>query len=71
MFSNSNVFRKTSAGNYFGYYRGYYIFTYKKAHGSWCCSIGKKGEWLWREGNFGRSLPTLKKVQSWIIKTTS
>lgn len=60
------VLKKTKAGNRFGYYNGYYIFVYKRPHGCYCCRIGKKGEWLFGEGYFGTSLPTLRSVLIWI-----
>ena len=63
--SISHAFKKTSAGNYFGYYKGYYVFTYRRPHGKWCCCIGKRGEWLCREGYFGTSLFNLNIAKRW------
>lgn len=59
-------FRKLNTGNYLGYYLGYYFFAYRKAHGGWCCRIGKRGEWLYSEGKHGSSLPTVKKLKWWV-----
>lgn len=61
----SKAFKKATAGNYFGYCNGYYLFTYRKAHGGFCCYIGKRGQWLWSEGKFGRSMPTIRDVKEW------
>lgn len=61
----SKAFKKTTAGNYFGYCNGYYLFTYRKPHGGWCCFIGRKGEWIWSEGKFTKSLPTIAAVKKW------
>ena len=60
------LFKKTKAGNYFGYYKGHYVSTYRRPHGKWCCMIGRKGLWLYSEGYFGTSLSNLKKVKDWI-----
>lgn len=57
--------RKLTTGNYFGYYKGFYVFIRKKEHGAWCCSIGRKGEWLYGEGFLGTSLPTIPKATAW------
>lgn len=57
--------RKTTLGNYFGYYKGHYVFIYRRPHGKWCCRIGKGGEWLYSEGYHGTSLPTLIKARNW------
>lgn len=58
--------KKTSAGNYFGYYMGYYVFAFKRPHGKWACRIGRKGKWLWTEGYHGTSLPNFSWVKSWV-----
>lgn len=60
-------FKKTTQSNYIGYYRGFYIFIYKRPHGKWCCRVGRKGNWLWSEGYFGTSLSTLKIAKKWAI----
>ena len=60
------IFKKTKAGNYFGYYKGYYVSTFRRPHGSWSCWIGKKGKWLYYEGYFNTSLTTLEKVKDWV-----
>ncbi len=57
--------KETSLGNYFGYYKGYYVFIYKRPHGSWCCRYGKNGEWINQEGYHGTSLRTIKKAIGW------
>jgi len=57
--------RKTSAGNYLGYFLGHYFFIYKRPHGCYCCRIGKKGKWLKSEGYHGTYLNTLKKAKNW------
>lgn len=62
----NKAFKKTKRGNYFGYYKGHYVFTYKRPHGSWCCAIGRKGEWVYAEGYFSTSLRTLSKVKEYI-----
>lgn len=59
------AFKKTKAGNYFGYCRGYYVFIYKRPHGKWCCRIGRKGERLWQEGYLSTSLPKLQDAKQW------
>lgn len=40
----TKALKRTSKGNHFGYYNGYYIFIYRRLHGKWCCRIGRKGE---------------------------
>jgi hypothetical protein len=57
--------KKTSAGNRFGYYLGYYVFAYRKPHGAYCCWIGKGGKWLFADGNFGAWMWTLRIVKKW------
>lgn len=57
--------RKLSTGNYFGHYMTHYIFAFKRPHGKWCCMIGKGGEWLYREGYHGASLPTVNRFKKW------
>lgn len=61
--------KKTKQGNYFGYYKTYYLFIYRRPHGKWCCRVGKSGEWLDREGYHGTSLPTLVKAKYWASKS--
>lgn len=58
-------FRKLSTGNYAGWYRGYYIFIYKRPHGTWCCRIRNSKEWLWQEGYHGTSLRTVAIAKQW------
>jgi hypothetical protein len=57
--------RKTSLGNHFGYHEGFYIFIFRRPHGKWCCTIGRKGEWLAGEGYFGTYLSTFNKAKKW------
>jgi hypothetical protein len=67
---NTNInkaFKKTNTGNYFGYYLGFYIYTYKRPHGKWCCRIGRKGDWMYSEGYHGTYLSSLKKVKEWVM----
>ena len=61
----NNAFKRTPRGNYFGYCNGYYIYTFKRPHGSWSCRIGRKGKWIWSEGYFGTSLKTLAMAKRW------
>jgi hypothetical protein len=60
------MLKKTKAGNYFGYYKGHYVFTYKRPHGKWSCRIGKKGEWLWFEGYHSTYLTSLAEAEIWV-----
>ena len=67
--------RRLTTGNYFGYYKGMYVFLRKRVHGKWdghekykswwTALIGKNGEWLFGEGVFGSYLNTLKKAKWW------
>ena len=59
--------KKTTAGNYFGYHKGHYLFIYKRPHGKWCCRIGRGGHWLFSEGYHGTFLRTLSKAKKWAI----
>ncbi len=61
----NKALKKTSRGNYFGYYFGFWIFIFMRPHGKWCCQIGKKGKCLWSEGYFGTSLPKLSNAKRW------
>jgi len=61
----SKAFKKTTQGNYLGYYSGYYMFIFRRPHGKYCCIIGKRGEWLWSEGYHGTYLDTLTKAKQW------
>jgi len=58
--------KKTTAGNYFFYYHGHYVFARRKPHGGFGCYIGKGGEWLHAEGNFAKSLKTVSDLKTWI-----
>lgn len=58
-------FKKTTAGNYLVYYKGYYIFSFKKPNKSYACRIGKDGKWMWTEGYFGTYLKTIDDVKRW------
>ena len=57
--------KETKLGNYFGYYKGHYIFIYRRPHGMWCCRVGKAGVWLFSEGYFGTFLQTIKQAEKW------
>ena len=59
--------RPLNTGNKLGYYKGYYVFIYKRPHGKWCCCIGKKGEWLWSEGYFSSWITTISIAKKWAI----
>lgn len=59
-------FRKLNTGNFFGYFKGYYFFAYRKPHGGLCCRIGKAGQWIYFEGMHACSLPNIKKVKWWV-----
>ena len=61
----NKAFKKTSRGNYFGYYKGYSIFVFKRPHGGWCCEIKRNGEFIWLEGYHGTSLQTLAQAKQW------
>jgi hypothetical protein len=65
----NKAFKKTAAGNYFGWYFGFYVFTFKRPHGKWCCRIGRNGEWLYAEGYHGTYFGSLKKVKDWVKLT--
>lgn len=71
--SLKKAFKKTSKNNYWGYYYGYGIYTYRRPHGYWCCEILKisraKGEYsttAYREGYHGSSLRSIPAVKKWI-----
>lgn len=61
----NKALKKTSAGNYFGYCHGYYIFIFKGMHGGYTARIGRKGKWIWSEGYHGTSLPKLADAKQW------
>ncbi len=63
-------FRKTTAGNYIGYFPGHYVFIYKRPHGSYCAVIRRIGSEyiLYREGYFGTCLSTLSKAKDWVTQ---
>lgn len=63
--------KKLATGNYFGYFKSHYLFAFRRPHGKWCCIIGKGGQWLFREGYHGTSLPTIKAVKKWAEKVLS
>lgn len=58
--------KKTTAGNYFFYYHGYYVFARKMDHVGYGCYIGSRGRWLWGEGNMSKSLKTVSDLKTWI-----
>lgn len=60
--------RKLNTGNYFGYYRGYSVFLFKRPHGGWCVMVRKGGKAVFGEGYFGLFLPILKKARDWAKK---
>lgn len=57
--------RKTSQGNYTGWYEGYYLYFFRRPHGGWCCFIRKKWKPVCGNGYFTQSLPTLKIAKQW------
>lgn len=57
--------KKTKAGNYFGYYKGYWIFIFRRQHGAWCCQIGKKKVCMYGEGYHATSLRTVTIAKQW------
>lgn len=61
----NKAFNLTTAGNRFGYYLGYYIFTFKRPHGAWCCFIGRKGKYFISDGVHGSWMKNLRIVKAW------
>lgn len=58
---------KTTAGNYKCWYKGFYIFIFKRPHGGWAAFMEYRGIPITFNGFHTTSMPTLRDVKRWII----